>query len=75
VKKNTFVIHLNEDTAVDIALMTDNDLNRIKQDAAWLESTGKITDPNLASIAAFIVYLKDVETLTDIFNPDVDKYM
>jgi hypothetical protein len=68
VEKNQFVIHLNEDTPVDIALISDHDWKRIKNDTKFLMKSGHTKDPAQAYIAAFIVYLKDLEKLKEPYN-------
>ncbi len=74
-EKNQFVIHINEETAVDLALMTDQDWKRIKNDTKFLMKTGHTKDPAQAYIAAFIVYLKDVEKLSEPFNSKIHKFI
>jgi hypothetical protein len=68
VEKNQFVIHLNADTPIDIALISDRDWKRIKTDTKFLMKTGHAKDPAQAYIAAFIVYLKDLEKLSMAYD-------
>ena len=74
-EKNQFVLHLSEDTAVDLALLSDHDIKRIKDDTKFLMKSGHTKDPALAYLAAFIVYLKDIEILSEPFNSETDKFM
>ena len=67
-EKDQFVIHLNADTPVDIALISERDWKRIKTDTKFLMSTGHTRDPAQAYIAAFIVYLKDLEKLSEPYD-------
>ena len=74
-EKNQFVIHINDETAIDLALMTDHDWKRIKSDTKFLMKSGHTKDPAQAYIAAFIVYLKDVERLAEPFDSKIHKFI
>ena len=67
-EKNQFVIHLGEDTPVDLALLTDKDWKRIKADAKFMLVHGHAKDPAQAYLAAFVCLLKDIELLSEPYN-------
>lgn len=67
-EKNQFVIHINEDTPVDLAMLSAHDWARIKNDAKFMIKSGNAKDPAQAYLAAFIVYLKDIELLAEPYN-------
>lgn len=67
-EKNQFVIHINEDTPVDLALLTPHDWRRIKNDAKFMIQSGHAKDPAQAYLAAFICYLHDIEKLAEPYN-------
>jgi hypothetical protein len=64
-KRNSFVLCISEDTPIDLALMSEQDLLRIKTDSMYLQLNEIVKDETLATLAAFVVYLKDLEQLTD----------
>lgn len=74
-KKNQFVIHLSEDTAVDLALMTAKDWATIKNDTKYLMQNGIEKDPCKAYIASFIVYLKSLDQLIEPYDSKKHKFI
>lgn len=74
-EKNQFVLQLSEDVAVDLALMSDQDWKRIKNDTKFLMKSGHTKDPCKAYIAAFIVYLIDLDILSEPYDATKHKFV
>lgn len=72
-EKGRFVIQITEDYAIDLATIELDAWLAIKRNVTHMMRTKQIEDPGKAYIAAFLVYMQDVEMLMTEFDETKDK--
>lgn len=67
--KETFVYQLSDEIIVDLGNFTETDWNKIKKDVQIIMKSKQTDTIGVAYIAAFIMYLYELEIMSDPYDP------
>lgn len=74
-EEGSFLFHISDEVIIDLAKISQRDWNRIKNDVKFFLKSKQCNDIGKAYICAFLVYIQDLEALSEPYNPDKHKFV
>ncbi len=70
-----FVLQISQDLIIDLSMIDKHSWLKLRATVKRLMQDGQIKDPGMAYIAAFLIYVQDLEMLMPEYDPKRDKMM
>lgn len=74
IEKNTFVFYLSDEICVDLGDLSPNAWDGIKKNVRIILAAKQTDDIGLAYIAAFMLYLSELDMMSIPYNPKEDLF-
>lgn len=74
-KSGKYLLNLSPDCIIDIATIDDKSWSSIKKNVRHFMNTKEFSDIGKAYIAAFFIYVEEIDLLIPEFDPRFDKFM
>ncbi len=74
-KQGQFVLQISQDLIIDLAAIDKHSWDKLKETVKLLLESRQCDHPGMAYIAAFLMYIQDLEMLMPDYDPSHDKMM
>ncbi len=73
--RGQFVLQISQDLIIDLAAIDKHSWDKLKASVKLLLESRQCDNPGMAYIAAFLMYVQDLEALMPEYDPSKDRMM